>query len=47
MLGKEAWGHALYDISQGRLDPYHFERTFGAPAVIARTRQLQPMVGPR
>ena len=45
MLGKEAWGHALFDMSQGRLDPYHFERTFGAPAVIARTRQLQPMVG--
>ena len=45
MLGKEAWGHALFDMSQGRIDPYHFERTFGAPAVIARTRQLQPMVG--
>jgi type II secretory ATPase GspE/PulE/Tfp pilus assembly ATPase PilB-like protein len=45
MLGKEAWGHALYDMSQGRIDPYHFERTFGAPSVIARTRQLQPMVG--
>ena len=45
MLGKEAWGHALFDMSQGRIDPYHFERTFGAPAVIARTRQLKPMVG--
>ena len=45
MLGKEAWGHALFDMSQGRIDPYHFERTFGAPAVIARTRQLQPIVG--
>ena len=45
MLGKEAWGHALYDMSQGRIDPYHFERTFGTPAVIARTRQLHPMVG--
>jgi len=45
MLGKEAWGHALYDISQGRIDPYHFERTFGSPAVIARTRQLSPMRG--
>ncbi len=44
MLGKEAWGHALYDMSQGRIDPYHFERTFGSPAVIARTRQLQPLV---
>ena len=45
MLGKEAWGHALYDMSQGRIDPFHFERTFGSPAVIARTRQLKPMVG--
>ncbi len=45
MMGKEAWGHALFDMSQGRVDPHHFERTFGAPAVIARTRQLQPMVG--
>jgi type II secretory ATPase GspE/PulE/Tfp pilus assembly ATPase PilB-like protein len=45
MLGKEAWGHALFDMSQGRIDPYHFERTFGAPAVIARTRQLKPLVG--
>ena len=40
MLGKEAWGHALFDLSQGRLDPYHFERTFGSPSIIARTRQL-------
>jgi type II secretory ATPase GspE/PulE/Tfp pilus assembly ATPase PilB-like protein len=45
MVGKEAWGHALYDMSQGRIDPFHFERTFGSPAVIARTRQLKPMVG--
>ena len=45
MMGKEAWGHALYDMSQGRIDPFHFERTFGSPAVIARTRQLKPMVG--
>ena len=41
MLGKEAWGHALFDLSQGRIDPYHFERTFGSPANIARTRQLE------
>jgi type II secretory ATPase GspE/PulE/Tfp pilus assembly ATPase PilB-like protein len=45
MLGKEAWGHALFDMSQGRIDPYHFERTFGSPAVIARTRQLSVMRG--
>jgi hypothetical protein len=45
MLGKEAWGHALFDMSQGRIDPYHFERTFGSPAVIARTRQLSPIQG--
>jgi type II secretory ATPase GspE/PulE/Tfp pilus assembly ATPase PilB-like protein len=40
MLGKESWGHALYDMSQGRVDPYHFERTFGSPALIARSRSM-------
>lgn len=40
MLGKESWGHALFDISQGRVDPYHFERTFGTPALIARSRSM-------
>jgi hypothetical protein len=41
----KASAHALYDMSQGRIDPYHFERTFGSPAVIARTRQLSVMRG--
>lgn len=36
MNGKEAWGHALYDVSQGRLDPYYFERAFGSPALLAK-----------
>lgn len=40
MLGKESWGHALFDISQGRVDPYHFERSFGSPALIARSRSM-------
>ena len=41
MRGKEAWGQALFEVSRGRLDPYHFERCFGAPALLARTRSLQ------
>jgi general secretion pathway protein E len=40
MLGKEAWGHALYEVSQGRLDPFHFERCFGTPALLARARAM-------
>lgn len=40
MRGKEAWGHALYLVAQGRLDPFHFERCFGAPELLARTRAL-------
>lgn len=35
MLGKEAWGHALYDISQGLIDPYYFQMNFGAPKLFA------------
>ena len=31
MLGKPAWGHALYEMSQGHIDPYHFEKVFGSP----------------
>jgi general secretion pathway protein E len=31
MDGKEAWGHALYDMSQGSVDPYYFELGFGSP----------------
>lgn len=35
MLGKEAWGHALYDLSQGLIDPYYFEMNFGSPKIFA------------
>lgn len=35
MDGKEAWGHALYDVSQGRIDPFYFERVFGLPSLLA------------
>ena len=35
MHGKEAWGHALYDMSRGLVDPYYFEMNFGAPNVFA------------
>lgn len=31
MLGKDAWGHALYGVSQGIIDPYFFTTTFGYP----------------
>lgn len=40
MLGKEAWGHALYEVAQGRLDPFHFERCFGTPTLLARARAM-------
>ena len=26
MDGKDAWGHVLYDVAHGRVDPFHFER---------------------
>lgn len=35
MNGKEAWGHALYDMSQGLIDPYYFEMNFGAPKLFS------------
>ena len=41
MTGKEAWGHALYEVAQGRLDPFHFEHCFGLPAFLARSRSLE------
>ena len=34
MTGKEVWGHALYDMSIGRLDPFYFEHTFGRPSLL-------------
>ena len=41
MMGKEAWGHALYEVSQGVLDPFHFERNFGPPGLLALSRNLK------
>ncbi|WP_310646357.1 ATPase, T2SS/T4P/T4SS family [Limnohabitans sp.] len=35
MTGKEAWGHALYDMSRGLIDPYYFEMNFGLPKLFA------------
>ena len=40
MVGKEAWGHALYELSRGRLDPFYFERCFGTPKLLARARAM-------
>lgn len=40
MRGKEAWGHALHLVANGRLDPFHFERCFGLPSLLARSRAL-------
>lgn len=31
MQGKAAWGHALYRVAQGEIDPYYFKNTFGHP----------------
>ena len=40
MLGKEAWGHALFEVSRGVLDPYHFELAFGPPQLLAHAQGL-------
>ncbi len=42
MTGKEVWGHALYDMSIGRLDPFYFELTFGAPGLLAAAVEELP-----
>ena len=34
MLGKPSWAHALYEVSQGCIDPYHFEKVFGSPLLL-------------
>jgi type II secretory ATPase GspE/PulE/Tfp pilus assembly ATPase PilB-like protein len=39
MAGKEAWGHVLFDVAEGRVDPYYFERTFGNVHLLARSLQ--------
>lgn len=31
MQGKAAWGHALYGVARGQVDPYYFKSTFGHP----------------
>lgn len=36
MLGKPAWAHTLFDMVNGDVDPYHFERTFGPPNSLVR-----------
>jgi general secretion pathway protein E len=41
MRGKEAWGHALYEVARGRLDPFHFEHCFGLPSLLMRSRALE------
>jgi len=33
-LGKEAWGHVLYDVSQGLVDPFYFQNIFGHPSLF-------------
>lgn len=43
MTGKEVWGHALYDMSIGRLDPFYFEHTFGMPSLLAGTLEELPV----
>ena len=35
MTGKEAWGHALYNVAIGEIDPYYFQTTFGHPKLFA------------
>lgn len=37
MDGKEAWGHVLYDMSQGLVDPHYFERAFGSASMLAKS----------
>ena len=39
MAGKDAWGHALYGVSQGAIDPYFFINTFGYPSAFKNILQ--------
>ena len=39
MTGKESWGHALYNVSIGEIDPYYFQTTFGHPKLFAALAQ--------
>jgi general secretion pathway protein E len=36
MTGKPSWGHTLYDISQGLVDPYYFAHIYGLPSQLAK-----------
>ena len=38
MLGKPSWGHALYEMSLGHVDPYHFEKVHGSPLRLMISR---------
>lgn len=36
MHGKPSWGHTLYDISCGLVDPFYFEHIYGSPVQLAK-----------
>ena len=37
MQGKPSWGHAIYEMSLGNIDPYHFEKVYGSPSRLKAT----------
>jgi len=39
-LGKEAWGHVLYDMSRGLIDPFYFEKIFGRPSLFKQAARI-------
>lgn len=39
-LGKEAWGHVLYDMSRGLIDPFYFEKIFGRPSLFRQAARV-------
>ncbi len=43
-LGKEAWGHVLYDISRGLIDPFYFEKIFGRPSLFKQAARIHAEV---
>jgi hypothetical protein len=40
-LGKEAWGHVLYDMSRGLIDPFYFEKIFGRPHLFKQAARVR------
>lgn len=40
-LGKEAWGHVLYDMSRGLIDPFYFEKIFGRPHLFKQAARIR------